>query len=103
MKDPLRYFLDEGFGVMYSFINESGILEARMSWITGTNFVPVIKTQGAITTITIGGRSYITNDYFMKNYTISVDDRNHAEELINTRLEVFADVKKCMEEIHFVE
>ena len=103
MKDPLRYFLDEGFGVMYSFTNESGILEARISWQTNTEFVPVFKTEGTITTITIGGRSYITTDDFMENYTISVDDRNHAEELIKERLEVFADVKKYMEEIHFVE
>lgn len=84
MKDPLRYFIDEGFGNIYSFRNESGRLEARMRWtMEYKDFIPSFRTVNGTTIISIGSTDYVTDDEFMAKYTIEVDNRGIAESLIS--------------------
>jgi hypothetical protein len=85
MKDPLRYFIDEGFGNIYSFRNESGRLEARIRWVNDyNNFRPSFKQKmDGTTIISIGGVDYVTDDEFMATYSIEVEDRITADQLIS--------------------
>jgi hypothetical protein len=83
MNDPLRYFLDEGFGSIYSYQNEEGRLEARMRWVKGyKGFEPTLKNSNGTSILSIGGKDYDTDDEFMRNYTVLTADEAEAESLI---------------------
>jgi hypothetical protein len=84
MKDPLRYFLDEGFGTIYSFRNESGRLEAVVRWVIDyNNFRPLFRKVGDATIISVGGVDYIPDDEFMAKYTVEVNDKTTANYFIS--------------------
>lgn len=94
MKDPLRYFLDEGFGSIYSFPNEEGKIEARMRWTTGfKDFTPFLDSKNGVFTITIGGREYVTTHEFMDAYTIRVSCMEEAIQIIDNENKNWEEIK----------
>lgn len=75
MINPLRYFIDEGFGSIISFLNENGELELRINTFGNHNFLPIPTSDG----ITIGGTNYVIDDAFISEYTTVVENRQEAD------------------------
>lgn len=96
MKDPLRYFLDEGFGSIYVFLNEHGDYEARLRFTKGyEKFAPTIKPspEKGASILTIGGKDYLTNDDFMRDYGTPVESKQEAEQKIDAETKLWEEVK----------
>jgi len=84
MKDPLRYFLDEGFGSIYAYRNDAGKLEGRMRWVKGyKDFSPTFKTVDNTSIISVCGKDYVTDDEFLAKYAVEVLDENAALNIID--------------------
>jgi hypothetical protein len=98
MKDPLRYFIDEGFGNIYSFRNEDGRIEARICWsVDYKEYTPSFSiNENKTTTLTIAGASYITDDEFMMKYAVEVENANEAEHLIREKNAEWQMIKESM-------
>jgi hypothetical protein len=83
MKDPLAYFLQEGFGNIYSFPAANGTMQAHFRWASQyKEFVPLIVTNNRDSYITMQGITYFVNDAFFAKYTVFVDSEEEALKLI---------------------
>jgi hypothetical protein len=83
MKDPLSYFLQEGFGNIYAFPAANGIMQAHFRWATHyKDFVPTLTSQNGNYYFTIKGVTYKIDDAFFYKYTVFVDNEEEALKLI---------------------
>jgi hypothetical protein len=83
MKDPLSYFLQEGFGNIYSFPSADGNMQAHFRWASQyKDFIPLITTNNGNSYITMRGITYCVNDAFFHKYSIFVDSEEDALKLI---------------------
>lgn len=99
MKDPLRYFLDEGFGSIYAYRNDAGKMEGRMRWVKGyKDFSPTFKVIDNTSIISVCGKDYVTDDEFFIKYAIEVLDENAAMGIIDKENKNWAAIK----DINFV-
>jgi hypothetical protein len=83
MKDPLSYFLQEGFGNIYAFPAANGIMQAHFRWATHyKDFVPTLTSRNGNYYFTIKGVTYKIDDAFFLKYTVFVDSEEEAIKLI---------------------
>lgn len=100
MKDPIRYFIDEGFGHIYCFRNSDGILCGQVRWNTEfKNFIPTIQSG----LIHLAGVNYITDDLFFAKYATEVESIEQAKELINYYNNEWFNIKNEVATIQFAK
>ena len=84
MKDPLNYFLKEGFGDIFSFPIGDGKYDARMRWASNyKEFTPSFyRNEFGTNILMMKGVKYAIDDEFMHKYTIPVKDEQEANDRI---------------------
>ena len=80
MKDPLKYFIQEGFGHIYAVKNSEDGYDITMRWaMRYKDYIPQIVGQ----TIVLQNMAYNTTHLdFVKNYATIVDSEEEAKRLI---------------------
>lgn len=83
MKDPMYYFIQEGFGNVYAFPSADGNMQAHFRWANQCkDFIPLVTTNNGNSYITMQGITYCVNEAFFNKYAVFVDNEEEALNLI---------------------
>ena len=102
MKDPLAYFLQEGFGNIYAFPAANGIVQAHFRWATHyKDFVPTLTSGNGNYYFTIKGVTYKIDDAFFYKYTVFVNNEEEAMKLIAEKNAEWEEVRMKMLDVNY--
>jgi hypothetical protein len=93
MKNPLRYFLDEGFGHIVGFYTDDGErMDIRIRWAKGFNgFEPKVLANGMMT---LNGVDYVVDRGFIDKYVTMVENEEEAVAFIKNEDAIWNEVCK---------
>lgn len=83
MKDPLKYFLQEGFGNIYAFPIEDGKTDISVRWVKRfKDFTPKFTISNGNYVFILKGVTYVVNQDFINKYAVFVENEHEALRLI---------------------
>lgn len=97
MKDPLKYFILEGFGELYSVPSEDGLQIHYRSLNGYESFIPKFEQKDDLLFISILDVEYLVDDEFIDNYTTRLNSLEELKKKIETEAGIRANVLNYLE------
>jgi hypothetical protein len=101
MKDPLRYFIDEGFGHIFYWRADDGRYNGTIRWATGFKYVPVHHIVDGQSVIDLANVRYPVCDKFFLEYGSLTPSSAKAQELVEEYNRQWIDIRKELSTVNF--